>query len=69
MEKIDKKQLELAGQQFVGYTHAKKGYGLIDLVESMGLTKEEWVKLEKIEAPLFTKSELDEINLHFEIYL
>jgi hypothetical protein len=34
-----------AEQQLTGYSHAKQGYGIESLVDSMGLTKDEWMKL------------------------
>lgn len=37
-----KKQLELAEQQLVGFAHAKAGYDIEQLAESMGLTAKEW---------------------------
>lgn len=56
-------QLELAEQQLVGYFHAKQGYSLRDLIESMGLGKEEWQKL-KSKYPLdyIEKDDIDEID-------
>ena len=57
--------IKLAEQQFTGYTHAKRGYGLIKLVESMGLTKKEWDKVDKIFTGL-TGREVKEIDAYFD---
>ena len=37
-----KKQIEFAEQQLVGFAHARAGYDVEQLAESMGLTKHEW---------------------------
>lgn len=38
-------QLELADAQLTGFAHASQGFGILELAESMGLTKKEWIKL------------------------
>lgn len=43
--------LEKAEQQLYGYSQAQKGTTLIELIEAMGLTEEEWKQL-KIEYPM-----------------
>jgi len=38
-------KLQLAEAQFIGFVHGKHGYGVLDLVISMGLTRTEWSSL------------------------
>ena len=38
-------QLDMAEQQLLGFYHAKQGFSLRDLVESMGLEKSEWKEM------------------------
>ena len=60
----DKQQLELAEQQLVGFAHASKGYGIVDLAQSMGLKKSEWKSLKgKVHLKPSDEQELDE---HFK---
>jgi len=40
-----KEMLDLAEAQFLGFKHAQQGFGLIELVSSMGLTWKEWDKM------------------------
>ena len=40
-----KVQTQLAEQQLFGFLHAKKGYGLISLIEGMDLKEEEWYEI------------------------
>lgn len=56
-----------AEAQFVGYTHAKKGYSLIDLVMGMGLTYSEWEDLKANYNTGLTEEETESIDKSFEI--
>lgn len=42
------KLLGLAEAQLLGFFHAKRGFDLRDLVTAMGLTAEEWEKLQEL---------------------
>lgn len=60
-------RLDLADAQFIGYgTRDKDGDNIIRLVESMGLTKKEWIKWKEIypNYPL-TENHIKEIDEHF----
>jgi hypothetical protein len=58
------KKLDLASQQFIGYYAGKWGQ-LIGMIEAMGLTQKEWIKLQK-DYPLdLTEMEIQEINEFF----
>lgn len=63
-------KLDLADAQFLGYYFGKwNGTGVIGLVQSMGLTKKEWLKL-KTDYPTFAnmdESDIKEIDQHFGI--
>lgn len=62
--KIMSKKLDLASQQFIGYYAGKWGQ-LIGMIEAMGLTEKEWIKLKR-DYPLdLTDSEIQEINEFF----
>ena len=55
-------ELALAEAQLIGFNHCSKGYTIKELANSMGLTKNEWVKLrDKIHLKSLDKAELDEI--------
>lgn len=41
---------EFAAQQLLAFSHCEHGYGLTDLVSSMGLTQEEWTDLKNDQA-------------------
>jgi hypothetical protein len=60
-----KAETRFAEQQFVGYFHAKRGYGLLDLIENMGLSKKEWLEISKTSNLDITDQEREEIEEHF----
>lgn len=49
---IKKSDIELAEQQLIGFTYAKRGHSIVDLAESMGMTAEEWGNLEELKLPI-----------------
>lgn len=54
-------QLKLAEAQLIGFAHASKGFTITNLVESMGLTKSEWIKLRNtINLKTLDKFDLDQ---------
>ena len=55
--------LKLADAQFLGFSHAKSGYSLAMLAESMGLTADEWKLLR--ETVQLTPEQKQEIDLLF----
>lgn len=57
--------LDMADQQLRGFGHAYKGYGVIDLVSSMGLKAEEWDALRE-RAKIYLPEEcVDNIDDYF----
>jgi hypothetical protein len=60
-------RLDLADAQFIGYCAGKDGR-IIDMVETMGLKKSEWMKWkEKYTNTYLTDSEIKEIDDHFNL--
>jgi len=54
-------QIKLAEAQLIGFSHASKGFDIKSLVDSMALTKREWLKLrDSINLKLLDKADLDE---------
>ena len=64
-------KLDLADAQFIGYCLGKWNVnGIIGMVESMGLTKKEWLKLKSdypIEANM-DESDIKEVDAYFGLY-
>jgi len=58
----EKNELVKAEQQLIGFVHAVKGYSVISLVEEMGLTLDEWCKLDVSFLP---KQYLEEVTQYF----
>lgn len=56
------KMIEFAEQQFIGYFHAKEGYGLMELINAMGLTKHEWDLIKPDISQHMTNDEVNEIE-------
>ena len=63
-------KLDLADAQFLGYWFGKwNGNGIIGMVESMGLTKKEWLKL-KSDYPIdvnMDETDIKEVENYFGI--
>lgn len=63
-------RLDLADAQLLGFYHGKwNSNDIIGLVESMGMTKKEWLKL-KSDYPTITNmddSDIKEIDEHFGV--
>ena len=60
-------KLDLADAQFIGFYHGKDNR-IIDMVESMGLTKSEWKKWKKNYPNTYLKdSDMKEIDDHFNL--
>lgn len=62
---IKKAQLEYAENRFVGFFHAKKGYDIKALADSMGLTKSEWEKIKRTMASYFSQEDIQDIDSLF----
>ena len=61
-------RLDLADAQFVGFGMCRSGASIIELVESMGLTRAEWIKWnKKYSTTYLTEEELAEIDKHFGV--
>ena len=56
--------LAMAEQQFLGYAHAKDGYGAVSLAEGMGLTSAEWRELR--ESVALSDDEMEALDEHFK---
>lgn len=59
-------KLDLANAQLLGYYHAKRGYSILSLINSMGLTKGEWEKIKKYELDYMNRIDIEEIDDYFE---
>ncbi len=57
--------IQFAEQQLIGYLHAKRGYGLEDLIISMGLSLDEWKEIKEKSNLDITDEEREEIEEHF----
>lgn len=60
-------KLDIANAQLTGFYHGKHyGSDIIGLIESMGLTKKEWLKIksERIMTHILEK-DMEEIDKHF----
>jgi len=59
--------VEKAEQQLTGFIHAKRGYNLTTLVDSMGLTEKEWNNI-KFNASILglNENEVSEIDEYFK---
>lgn len=63
--KMNKRMLDLAVAQFTGYSQAEKhGNRILDLVYSMGLTKQEWADI-KGDVEFLGAKNIQEIDDHF----
>lgn len=60
---IKKSDIELAEQQLIGFTYAKRGHSIVDLAESMGMTAEEWGILRS--SSYLSKQEVNELDAYF----
>lgn len=66
MSKASPTALDLADAQFIGFYHGKRSPGILHLVSSMGLTKEEWVAWKKTYTKSYlTSDEIVEVDVHF----
>ena len=59
-------QLDLADAQFIGFNQGKADGNIIDLIESMGLTKEEWEEWKKDYTNVLYDTDFESIEDHFE---
>jgi len=57
--------IDKAEQQFVGYSHAKSGYGAVSLAEAMALTAEEWAILRYEVVAYLSRSDVTELDIYF----
>ena len=61
-------QLDLADAQFIGFYHGKN-QSLLAMVESMALTKNEWLKWRaEYTTTYLSESELEEVDTHFGVF-
>jgi hypothetical protein len=67
MANIKLLEVEKAEQQLTGFAHAKHGYGLTELISSMGLKEYEWNILKKdYSLTYLTADEIEEIGTYFK---
>lgn len=57
---------DCAIHQLIGYSIAKRGFGIICLIEQMNLELEEWNKIKKYLVTL-TKDEVEEVDNYFKV--
>lgn len=60
---MSKKMLEMAEQQLIGFAHGKAGYTVVELADSMGLTRKEWSALQ--DNVKLSQSDWDELDAYF----
>ena len=66
MKKTDARLIEMAEQQILGYCECANGSNLSDLICSMGLTKEEWEKMQnQDDLTYMTEAQKEEIDSCF----
>lgn len=58
-------KLDLADAQILGFVSGSRGYSLIQLIESMGLKRAEWIKWKLNYPKVLTSREIQEIDEHF----
>jgi aspartate carbamoyltransferase regulatory subunit len=56
------RELLCAVHQLIGFAHAKQGYDLISLIQSMGLKKKEWDKMSIV----LPKEMIEQIDEYFD---
>jgi len=62
--------LDLADAQLIGFATAKRNPdSIIELVESMGLTKQEWIEWKANYTQYLSESDIDAVDRHFGIRL
>ena len=61
-DKYDNQKIEAAEQQILGFNHASQGYSFIDLIDSMGLTSEEFEALVSDYPETLNPDQILEIN-------
>jgi hypothetical protein len=62
-------KLDLADASLIGYAHASKGYSLKSLIQTIGMTKSEWVKW-KEKYPTkgyFKNDDIQELEEYFKV--
>lgn len=60
--------LDMADQQLRGFGHARNGYGVRDLVSSMGLKAEEWSTLRDRAKVYLPEECVEEIDEYFSVH-
>lgn len=58
--------IDVAIGQLIGYTHAKRGGGIIELVQAMGLTPDEWEVIKANNPSYLNQFEKLDIEKHFK---
>lgn len=61
----EKHMIELAVAQFIGFVQGRH-YDLTSMVDSMGLTKDEWEQIKQGEPIQLTESERNEVDEYFQ---
>jgi len=61
-------KLDLADAQFIGFKVGKWNWdGIIELVETMGLTKKEWIKWKNNYPEILDESDVEKVDRHFGV--
>jgi hypothetical protein len=58
-------KLDLADAQIMGWAYGRSGLFLTSLIEGMGLTKSEWIKLKAKYPKSLTDPEIKEVDEYF----
>ena len=62
-------QIQVAEAQIIGFNHGSHGFSIKSLIESMGLTKREWLMLKDIYGieNNLTEADIIEIDKYFKL--
>ena len=58
-------KLDLADAQFIGFKEGKWSANIIHLIESMGLTKREWIKWKELYPNVLDEADFNQIEEYF----
>ena len=57
--------IELAEAQLTGYSHAQRGFSIESLIESMGITKKEWLIIKDRSHNILSDNDVKYIDNYF----
>ena len=62
----DEVRIREAVAQFVGFIHHRNKFSLYELVDSMGLTKEEWISIKKDYVSDLSVEDINSVDIYFD---